>query len=221
VAIVPITRGEPVLRAKLVVAGARSGLATIVPEGMRAVAVRVDEVVGVAGFVRPGDRVDVLVTMRPRDDGPFVSRVVLQNVQVLAVGKDIDVKEKEGKEAKPVTVATLLVTSDESERLALSADRGHILFALRGFGDQDVAQTPGITPPVMMLSSPPEPQKPPPPAVAARARTRREVAKPQPPAAAPVPAAAKENKQVIEVIRGDLYEKRAFQTQGEAHEVRP
>jgi pilus assembly protein CpaB len=207
-----------VLRAKLVVAGPRSGLATIVPEGMRAVAVRVDDVVGVAGFVRPGDRVDVLVTMKPREDAPFVARIVLQNVQVLAVGKDLDLKEKDAKEAKPVTVATLIVTSEESERLALSTDRGHILLALRGIGDQELAEARGITPPIMMLSSPPEPQKPQPPVVA-RTRGRRDVVRPQP-APVPVPV-ARENRQVIEVIRGDLYEKRAFQTQGDAKEARP
>ncbi len=98
VATVPITRGEPVLPAKLAVGGAaRSGLATLVPEGMRAVAVKVDDVVGVAGFIHPGDNVDVLVTMQPRNDAPFVSKIVLQNIKVLAVGKEL---EHRGKDAR-------------------------------------------------------------------------------------------------------------------------
>jgi pilus assembly protein CpaB len=213
VAMVPIARGEAVLPSKLVMAGPRSGLATIVPEGMRALAVKVDEVVGVAGFVHPGDHVDVIVTMKPRDDGstPYVSRIVLQNVQVLAVGKDIELRGKEAKEAKPVTVATLLVSSEESERLALSTDRGHILLALRGIGDEELSDTRGITPPVMLLTSAPEPPKPP-PAVATRVRTRREIpARQQPPP--PVAAKPPREKQMVEVIRGDLYERRAFETQ--------
>jgi pilus assembly protein CpaB len=210
VAMTAIAKGEPVLASKLVVAGARRGLATIVPEGMRAVAVKVDEVVGVAGFVQPGDRVDVVVTMRPRDDGPFVARIVLQNVQVLAVGKEIEARGKDAKEAKTVTVATLVVTSEESERLALSTDRGHILLALRGIGDEEVAETRGITPPLMMLTSapPPEPPKETTPIASnrSRARTRAQV-----PVRHETPAAvAPPERQVVEVIRGDMFEKRAF-----------
>jgi pilus assembly protein CpaB len=211
VAVVPITRGEPVLPAKLAVGGAaRSGLATLVPEGMRAVAVKVDDVVGVAGFIHPGDRVDVLVTMQPRNDAPFVSKIVLQNIKVLAVGKDIEHRGKDAREAVPVTVATLMVTSEESERLALSTDKGHILLALRGLGDEVFADTRGITPPVLLLTSAPEPPKP--PAVAAgqgRARVRREVARNDEP--------PPKEKQTIEILRGDLFEKRSF----EAQEKRP
>jgi pilus assembly protein CpaB len=212
-AIVPIHQGEAVLSSKLVVAGARSGLVTLVPPGMRAVAVKVDDVIGVAGFVHPGDRVDVIVTMKPRDDGPFASKIVLQNIRVLSVGKDLELRGKDAKEAKPVTVATLMVTGEDSERLALSADKGHILLALRGLGDEELADTRGVTPPVLMATGAPEPPK----AVAAseRPRTRprpRELERPPPPAAAQA-----RDKQVVEVIRGDLFEKRAF----EAREPRP
>ncbi len=216
VATVPISQGEPVLPGKLVTSGARSGLPTLIREGMRAVAVRVDEVVGVAGFVHPGDRVDVIVTMKPREDVPFVSRIVLQNVQVVAVGKELDLRGKDAKEAKPVTVATLMVTAEESERLALSADRGHLLLALRGIGDEERAETHGVTAPVVMLTNPPEPTAPQ-RAVAVRPPRRQ---KPAPPPAAPplLAPAVKEDRQVVEVIRGDLYEKRAFT---ERKETRP
>ena len=209
IATAPIQRGEPVLPSKLVVGGSRSGLATIVPEGMRAMAVRVDDVIGVAGFVHPGDRVDVLVTMKPREDGssPWVSKVVLQNIQVLAVGKDIELHGKDAKEARPVTVATLMVTSDESERLALATDKGHILLALRGIGDDGYADTRGVTPPGLLQAAAPEPAKSEPPPVAQAPRPKRprhEVARKE---AAPPPPA---EKQVVEILRGDLYEKRAF-----------
>ncbi len=208
VAVVPIGRGEPVLPTKLAAGGsARSGLATLVPEGMRAVAVKVDDVVGVAGFIHPGDRVDVLVTMQPTQSSPFVSKVVLQNIKVLAVGKDIELRGKDAQEAHPVTVATLMVTSEESERLALSTDKGHILLALRGIGDEELADTRGVTPPVLLLTSTPEPAKAEPIAAApARARVRREVVRNPPPA----PVA---NKQEVEILRGDLFEKRSFDKQ--------
>jgi pilus assembly protein CpaB len=213
VAVVAISRGEPVLPSKLAIAGgARSGLATLLPEGMRALAVRVDDVIGVAGFIHPGDRVDVVVTMQPRQDGNFISKIVLQNIKVLAVGKDIEHRGKDAREAVPVTVATLMVTSEEAERLALSADRGRILLALRGVADEVFADTRGITPPALLLTSAPEPPKP--EVVAAppvRARARREVARNDPPPAAP------KEKQTIEILRGDLFEKRSF----EAQEKRP
>jgi pilus assembly protein CpaB len=213
VAIVPITRGEPVLPAKLAVGGAaRSGLATLVPEGMRAVAVKVDDVVGVAGFIHPGDNVDVLVTMQPRNDAPFVSKIVLQNIKVIAVGKNLEHRGKDAREAIPVTVATLMVTSEESERLALSTDKGHILLALRGLGDEQFADTRGITPPVLLLTSAPE-TKPESPVAAAPSRARRrELAR----AVTPAPEPPKE-KQTIEILRGDLFEKRSF----DAQEKRP
>jgi pilus assembly protein CpaB len=148
--------------------------------------------------------------MKPREEAPYISKIVLQNIAVLAVGKQLDGSAKDAKEAKQVTVATLMVTSEEAERLALAADRGHVLLALRGLGDADHAETRGISPPTLMLTAAPEP--PPPASVpiaapAPRPRPRREAARPEPPAA---PAAAE--KQVIEVIRGDLYEKRAFDT---------
>lgn len=207
VAVVPISRGEAVLPTKVVAAGARSGLSTIVPEGMRAVALKVDDVIGVAGFVHPGDRVDVITTMKPREEGPFVSKIVLQNIAVLAVGKDLEHKGKDAKEAKPVTVATLMVTSEEAERLALSVDKGHILLALRGLGDEEAPETRGVTPPQLMLTPAPEPKPPPEMADRKPARPRREVVARQEPPVAPA-----REKQVIEVIRGDLFEKRSFES---------
>jgi pilus assembly protein CpaB len=213
VAAAAISRGEAVLPSKLVTAGgARSGLATILGEGTRAVAVRVDDVIGVAGFIHPGDRVDVIVTMKPKDEAPFMSKIVLQNVRVLAVGKDLEIRGKDAKEAKPVTVATLMVTSEESERLALSADKGKILLALRGLGDEELAETRGITPPVLMLTAPPEPPKP---AVAAA----KPAARPRPAVTArqQVVPEAPTQRQVVEILRGDLFEKRSF----EAQEKRP
>lgn len=209
VALVPITRGEAVLPTKLAAAGTRSGLATLLPSGMRAVAVRVDDVVGVAGFLHPGDRVDVIVTMQPRDGAPNTSKIVLQSVKVLAVGQHLELRGKDAEKPNPVTVATLMVTGDESERLALAASKGQILLTLRALGDEELVETRGVTPPALFASaSAPEPA---PQHVAAPAPSKSRKTHAKPAVATPAP---QKEKQVVEILRGDLYEKRNFEAQG-------
>jgi pilus assembly protein CpaB len=210
VATTPILKGEAILEAKLASSDAGAGLAALLPPGMRAVAVRVDDVVGVAGFVHPGDHVDVIVTMRPNETGqsPPVSKIFLQSIRVLAVGKDVS---QGGRDSKPVaaTVATLMVDSEQSERLALAATKGQILLALRSRVDVEDVVTAGVIPPELLagaegartvvsnVSSPSTPTVP-----TVRRPSVRRVAAPQPPPVA--------ERQTIEVIRGDLFEKRDF-----------
>jgi pilus assembly protein CpaB len=131
-AIVTISENEPVTEEKLAPVGAGGGLPPTIPEGMRAISVRTNEVVGVAGFVVPGTRVDVLVTVRKGTDGESMSRVVLSNVQVLTAGTRYD-QEKAKQEGKPIqtSVVTLLVTPEDAERLALAANEGQIMLTLR------------------------------------------------------------------------------------------
>lgn len=208
VALVPIMRGEAVLPSKLAAAGSRSGLATLLPGGMRAAAVRVDDVVGVAGFLHPGDRVDVIVTMQPRENAQNTSKIVLQNIKVLAVGQHLELRGKEAEKANPVTVATLQVTGDESERLALASSTGRILLTLRALGDEELVETRGVTPPVLYATAYlPEPTTPAPAQAASKPRARV-VPKP-----ATTPEPPKKEKQVVEILRGDLYEKRNFDAQ--------
>jgi pilus assembly protein CpaB len=216
VAITPILKGEPILEAKLASSEAGNGLAALLPEGMRAVAVRVDDVVGVAGFLHPSDNVDVIVTMKPRDDGesPTVSKIILQNIRVLAVGKEVTHAERNVEKTIAATVATLMVDSEQSERLALASTKGKILLSLRSRLDLADVESDGITPPVLLAGAPVVTRvaaeaKPPPPARAA-SRSRRSAQ----PRVVTVPPAAEAN-QVVEVIRGDLFEKRDFQK--EAH----
>lgn len=209
VAVVPITRGEAILPSKLATAGARSGLATLLPAGMRAAAVRVDDVVGVAGFLHPGDRVDVIVTMQPRDQLPFTSKIVLQNVKVLAVGQHLELRGKDAEKANPVTVATLMVNGDDSERLALAASKGQILLTLRALGDEELVETRGVIPPVLFASA--ATPEPPVHAAAAPAPARQRARGHPKPAATPAP---QKEKQVVEILRGDLFEKRNFEAQG-------
>lgn len=136
-------RGEPILESRLAAKGSGGGLAATIPQGMRACAVRVDEVVGVAGFVTPGMRVDVLISGMPPGtvnpaEGPRV-RTLLQNIQVLSAGTDIQ-KDSEGK-PKQVQVVNLLVTPEQAELLSLASSQTHIQLVLRNPLDTQQAKT--------------------------------------------------------------------------------
>ena len=142
--IVPIVKNEPILKAKLASKEAGSGLPPVIPEGMRAVSVRVNEVVGVAGYVLPGNRVDVVATASPTDQhSDTTSKVVLSNVQVLTAGTRIEQGQDPSKPVQ-VTVVTLLVYPDQAERLALASTEGKIQLALRNPLDTSAPETPGM-----------------------------------------------------------------------------
>src|SRR5687767_15837687 len=142
--IVSIAKGEPILPAKLASKEAGSGLPPVIPDGMRAVSVRVNEVIGVAGYVLPGTRVDVLATANPTGQTQDVtSKVVLSNVQVLTAGTRMEQDQEKGK-PMAVTVVTLLVYPEQSERLALASTEGKIQLALRNPLDTSAPETPGI-----------------------------------------------------------------------------
>ena len=132
----PLVKNEPILAAKLASKEAGSGLPPVIPEGMRAVSVRVNEVVGVAGYVLPGTRVDVVATASPTmNQTDTTSKVVLANVQVLTAGTRMEQDQEKGKPMQ-VTVVTLLVTPEQVERLALASTEGKIQLALRNPLDQ-------------------------------------------------------------------------------------
>ena len=140
-------QGEPILEARLAPVGSGGGLAATIPDGMRACAVKVDDVVGVAGFVTPGMRVDVLISGNPPSEVNAASttgqkvKTLLQNIQVLSAGTDIQ-KDTEGK-AKPVQVVNLLVTPDQAEILSLASSQTHIQLVLRNPLDTQIAKTDG------------------------------------------------------------------------------
>jgi pilus assembly protein CpaB len=127
--ILPIAKGEFILPNHLAQENAGSGLPALIPPGMRAVSVRVNEVVSVAGFVTPGTRVDVLLTGTPGAAGDQQTTTVLQNVLVLASGHTME-RSASG-EAQNTAVITLLVTPDDAQRLTLASTEGHIQLALR------------------------------------------------------------------------------------------
>ena len=136
-------RGEPIVETKLVPTGKGGGLLSfLVPEGERAFTIRVNEVVGVGGFIVPDTRVDVIVTTVPPGSSEKISKVVLENMHVLAAGQIVEQKEN-----KPITVntVTLSVTPEEAEMLALAGNDGVIQLVLRNFMDVDNVVTIGAT----------------------------------------------------------------------------
>jgi pilus assembly protein CpaB len=174
-----VVENEPLVQAKLASPDAGAGLSPAIPAGMRAMAVRVNEVIGVAGFLDPGARVDVLVTIRNRDES--TSKTVVSNLQVLGAGtrtQQEQQREREDSATPPAAVVTLLVTPDDAERIALAQAEGQIVLALRNPLDTEPTQTSGIRTAALLASPAPPVAPPPPPA----ARPRR------PPAPAPAPA---------------------------------
>jgi pilus assembly protein CpaB len=140
--ITEVRENEPLLEWKLAQREAGGGLSITIPEGMRAVSVRVDEVVGVAGFVLPGTRVDVLVTVVPSSDRmQSITRTILTNVRTLAADQRYQ-QDLDG-EPRYVTVVTLLVTPEHAETLTLAATEGRIQLALRNTLDSGETVTPG------------------------------------------------------------------------------
>jgi pilus assembly protein CpaB len=135
-----VQTNEAILATKLAELGLR-GIIPLIPPGMRALSIRVDQVVGVAGFVTPQTRVDVILIMTPVGGSDPVSKVILQNVQALAAGAEI----QETEDGRPVTVpvVTVLVTPAEAEKLALASHEGEIRLALRNTLDMESVETGG------------------------------------------------------------------------------
>jgi|ERR1700733_876560 pilus assembly protein CpaB len=136
--------GEPILESRLAPVGSGGGLAATIPNGMRAAAIKVNEVVGVAGFVTPGMHVDVLISGTPpgvnNGEGSRV-KTLLQNLEVLSAGTDIQ-RDAEGK-PQQVQVVNLLVTPDQAESLSLASNETHIQLVLRNPLDNEVAKPTG------------------------------------------------------------------------------
>jgi pilus assembly protein CpaB len=191
--IVALLENEPLVESKLAPVAAGAGLSPTIPPGMRAISVRVNEVIGVAGFVTPGTRVDVLVTLKQGET--TLTRVVLSNIQVLTAGTRYDQdKTKSGGEAIPSSVVTLLVTPEDAERVVLASNDGQIMLALRNPMDVDPTATPGTRTANLFGGAPPPPSATP----AERPRPRPVAAPPPPPPPEPVAPPP----YLVEAIRG-------------------
>lgn len=141
--IVPMAANEPVLESKLAPRDGGAGFTVAIPEGMRAVAVKVNDVIGVAGFVLPGTRVDIIATGAEQGNGGTdMSKVILENVQVLSAGQNID-QDVNGK-PQNVQVVTLLVTPEDAQKLALASVDGRLQLALRNPMDVKYTNPPAI-----------------------------------------------------------------------------
>jgi len=222
-----VVTGEPVRPAQLAAKDAGNGLAALIPKQQRAMAVRVDDVVGVAGFVHPDDHVDVIVTLRPAlpANSEPTSKIILQNVKVLAVGKEIEVADQARRQASPATVATLLVTPQQAERLALASNEGRLILTLRSWVDEASVETDGSNPSTLLAeagarmasTTAPTPEAEPDVDESAAAGKKKRRMGPLQRArllnAAAAPGVKKE-KEVVEILRGDRFEERKFDQKG-------
>ena len=182
--VMPMIQNEPFLELKLAPKDAGAGLPPAIPPGLRAVSVKVNEVIGVAGYVLPGTHVDVVATVNPTQNATDVtSKVILTNVLVLAAGTKIEQGEKD-KKPIAVSVVTMLVDPEQAERLTLASTEGKIQLALRNPLDKTTPVTPGIKTKALL---------------GAQATTPRAIARP----GTVVPVAGPLDLTTVEVIRGD------------------
>jgi len=145
----PVQRNEPIIEHRLAPVDVRTGgVSALIPEGKRAVAIGGDKVIGISGFIHPGNRVDVMVTWENPDDGDQITKRVLENIPVLATGTMM--QETEKGTTSPVDVYTLEVTPEEAEILTHGRNQGRIQLALRSPKDSEPVLTRGATTRVAM-----------------------------------------------------------------------
>ncbi len=197
VAVTPIGVRETITKMKLAPEGTDGGLSAVIPEGYRAMTVKVDDVVGVSGFIMPGSFVDVVaIVIPPSNQGgdrqDAISKIVLQNIKVLASGPKID-SPSDQREPSAVKAVTLQVTPEQAEKLVLAANEGKLQLVMRKYGDQEDTQTRGANKTSLLSGNTFVPQPSPPsekvePAKVAVKRSRPVVAMPreEKPAAQPV-----------------------------------
>jgi pilus assembly protein CpaB len=194
--ITDVAENEPILESKLAPIAAGAGLSVAIPQGMRALSVAVNDVVGVAGFVTPGTTVDVLVTgavtgPNPRGESGNITRTILENVRVLAAGQKVE-QDRDGK-PQTVPVITLLVTPEDASKLAMASTEGKIQLALRNTIDTEISDPPAVLQTTLFAPAAP-------PVVERKAVAHK--------AATPPPAAYS-----VEVITGTKHETKEFPAQ--------
>ena len=208
VAIQAIGVRETITGMKLAPEGTSGGLSAVIPEGYRAITVKVDDVVGISGFVMPGSYVDVVAVITPttregvQSEGP-ISKIVLQRIKVLASGPKIDSPENQ-REPTNVKAVTLMVTPEEAEKLVLAANEGKLQLVMRNYSDDDDADTKGSNKNTLLRGDNVNPE-PAPPAASEPEKPKTWVrhtpvarTKPEKPAT----AAAEQPKKSVELIEG-------------------
>jgi pilus assembly protein CpaB len=208
VAITPIGVRETITSMKLAPDGTGGGLPAVIPAGYRAMTVKVDDVVGVSGFVMPGSYVDVVAVITPQNQqgaeaqGP-ISKIVLQHIKVLASGAKIDSPENQ-REPTSVKAVTLMVTPEQAEKLVLAANEGKLQLVMRNYSDQEETETKGANKNTLLNGDSVKPEPPP------LSAAKPEAPKPPPVKRTPVALKPREEKPVappaprnsIELIEG-------------------
>lgn len=199
VLVYPVKMNEPIFESRLAPKTIQTGgVAALVSPKKRAVSVKVDKIIGVSGFIHAGNRVDVLVTLTEGRSSNPITKIVLENILVLAVGSDL---EKKGKEPTPVDVITLEVTPEEAEKLALAATEGKVQLALRNYNDTEDVHTRGITIPRLLASY----------AGASPERKNVETARKSKAPASSSAAPARSGRMVVELIKGGKVQEVKFE----------
>ncbi len=204
---------EPIIESRLAPPGSGGGLTMMIPNGMRAMALQVNDVVGVAGFVVPGTHVDVLISgTGPQSNSALgtLTKTVLQNIEILSAGQDFK-KDAEGKPI-PVAVVNVLVTPAQAEVLSLASSQTSIRLVLRNPLDKEESKPPGTA--LAYLFTGAAKRLPEAPADRAPARARTASAAPKPVAQA-LPPPKKESPFVMEIISGVSKTETKFESKGE------
>ena len=211
-----VFKGEPIVPGRLAPPGTGPGLEVKINPGKRAMAVKINDVAGIAGLIQPNSRVDVLVTLKEEDQEKNRQRakVFMSNMRVLSVGTQVE----RGSDGNPIqaTVAALEVTPDESERLAVAANQGTIQLVLRGYGDPDSIKTKGATSTDVFsqLATGPVAQRTSAPRRSSGPRRPAPVAAPAPPVVA-VQQPRRSDSTVVRVFRGDKVSQQKFEKPAE------
>lgn len=196
-----LMRGEPVLESKLAPKGTKGGLSAVIAEGKRAITVKVNEVVGVAGFALPGSHVDIMVNTNDEqgrnanDRERMISKIVLERILVLAVAQEAS---RDDTKPKVVNAVTLEVTPEEAEKIDLARSVGNLSLVLRNQVDTEAIQTSGIRKKELLEGI----SEPAPPPRVVRTAVRRSAPRPSAP--------AENNRQTVEVIKGLSKSEQAF-----------
>lgn len=186
-----VWRGEPLLMSKLAPVGEKGGLSSVLTQGQRAITVKVNEIVGVAGFALPGNYVDVMVNTQDAQNQP-ISKIVIERIQVLAVAQDVSSNEYK---PRVVNAVTLQVTPQQAEQIDLARSVGTLSLVLRSQSDQHSVTTTGARKPDFLPNL--TPPTPPPPKMATRPKVAAAAPVPPAPPAPPAPEVPR-----FEIIRG-------------------
>jgi pilus assembly protein CpaB len=212
VVVTTISPRDPVTEVKLAPVGSLGGLSSVIPEGYRAMTVKVDDVVGVSGFILPGTLVDIVVVITPpkgSGNEEMISKIVLQNIKVLASGQNIDKPKNDREVERSVKAVTLQVTPEQAEKLALASSEGKLQLVMRNSVDQADEQTSGANKKSLLLGEramiAPEPgigssATPAKPAPSSRRIAPRATVKENAPAKVTTPPPA--SRPTVEVIEG-------------------